>query len=279
MFATHRPLIFYVAIAAVNALTHVVIKGLGFGQLAEFDTPSKSQSIYFRPKETTTRSSGGRAGSEDTTGGVSTTASDGTAEESRPLVKKMPIVFIHGIGIGYPHYLGLVAALPTDVDVYLVEWPNVAMQMSATGPTPDECIEAIVKLFAAHGHTQGCFVAHSLGTVMISWLLKDPRSAKLVASTVIMDPVSFLLCDPTVATNFVYRQPKTPLEFMMHYFVSRFGGLNLFCFVHMINILVLSRDRELFIANALSRHFAWSHNIMFVEDFLNGKVRPFADTG
>jgi hypothetical protein len=84
---------------------------------------------------------------------------------------------------------------------------------------------------------------------MMSWLLKDSEGCKLVASSVIMDPVSFLLCDPTVATNFVYREPRTPIQFMMHFSVSR----------------------ELFIANTLSRHFAWSHNIMFVEDLLNSK--------
>lgn len=30
-------------------------------------------------------------------------------------------------------------------------------------------------------------------------------------------------------------------------------------------------DRELFTANALSRHFTWSHNILFVEDLYNNK--------
>jgi hypothetical protein len=30
-------------------------------------------------------------------------------------------------------------------------------------------------------------------------------------------------------------------------------------------------SRELFIANALSRHFAWSHNILFAEDLFNNK--------
>ena len=32
-------------------------------------------------------------------------------------------------------------------------------------------------------------------------------------------------------------------------------------------------NRELFIANALSRHFAWSQNIMFVEDFLSNSSK------
>ena len=31
-------------------------------------------------------------------------------------------------------------------------------------------------------------------------------------------------------------------------------------------------SRELFIANALSRHFSWSQNIMFVEDFHNSHL-------
>lgn len=33
-------------------------------------------------------------------------------------------------GIGFAHYMGLISAFPRDVDVYLVEWPHVAMQMS-----------------------------------------------------------------------------------------------------------------------------------------------------
>jgi len=47
-----------------------------------------------------------------------------------------------------------------------------------------------------------------------------------------------------VATNVVYKEPKNTIDFLMHFFVAR----------------------ELFIANALSRHFNWSHNILFVED-------------
>ena len=59
-----------------------------------------------------------------------------------------------------------------------------------------------------------------------------------------MDPVTFLLCDPTVATTVVYKEHNKPIEFLMHYFVAR----------------------ELFISYALSRHFNWSRNIIFVED-------------
>ena len=43
--------------------------------------------------------------------------------------KALPVVFVHGIGIGFAHYLALIAVLPTEVDVFLVEWPYITMQM------------------------------------------------------------------------------------------------------------------------------------------------------
>ena len=52
---------------------------------------------------------------------------------------------------------------------------------------------------------QACLVAHSLGTTAASWMLHHPTACLRVASTVLLDPVTFLLCDPTVATSFVYK--------------------------------------------------------------------------
>ena len=34
------------------------------------------------------------------------------------------------LGIGFAHYMGLIMSFPRDVDIYLVEWPHVAMQMA-----------------------------------------------------------------------------------------------------------------------------------------------------
>jgi hypothetical protein len=83
VFATQRPLVYYVDIALVNVLTHVGLKGLGFKHLPEFDTPSHSQSIYHRVKEIP-------PGEED--------------KYINRKTKPLPIVFVHGIGIAYPHY-------------------------------------------------------------------------------------------------------------------------------------------------------------------------------
>eukprot|EP01042_Synura_sphagnicola_P006434 gene6434-8212_t len=112
LFATQRPFFYYAVIAFVNLFAHIVLYLAGFrlrtdGFYPSDTTPpstgpdarrlrSVSQSIYHRP-------SSGRLG---------------------PSMRKMPIVFVHGIGIGFAHYLGLLLSLPWDTDIYLVEWPH-----------------------------------------------------------------------------------------------------------------------------------------------------------
>lgn len=49
------------------------------------------------------------------------------------------------------------------------------------------------------------------GTTAVSWMVHHHEGKKKVAATVLLDPVTFLLCDPTVATTFVYKDPTTTL--------------------------------------------------------------------
>lgn len=116
--------------------------------------------------------------------------------------------------------------------------------MASSAPDIEDSVNAMIKAFDTDGHQKACLAAHSLGNTFISWMLHHPVACKRVYSTILVDPVTFLLCDPTVATTVVYKEPSTTMDFLMHFFVAR----------------------ELFIANALSRHFNWSHNIVFVED-------------
>lgn len=66
----------------------------------------------------------------------------------------------------------------------------------------------------------------------------------MVGSTVLIDPVCFLLFLPDVAYNFVYRKPKTIIT-------------------RLINLLA---SRELYTANALFRHFWWYCNVLWFDD-------------
>lgn len=220
VFATQRCFYFYSTIYCTNMIAHIALWTLGFRRRDDFS--SKAQIIYHRPATK-----------------CSTPRSDRSSDS-----RSLPVVFVHGIGIGFVHYLATIIQLPAEVDVYLVEWPHVAHQITTSVPTAEETVTSLCGVLDADGHPQACFFAHSLGTVSVSWMLRHPEGCRRVASTMLVDPVTFLLCDPTVATTFVYNDPKDEVDFLMHYFVSR----------------------ELFIANALSRHFNWSHNILFVED-------------
>lgn len=81
VFATQRPFFFYASIWAVNAFTHGALYALGYRRKAKFCTPAAS--VYHRPAR--------RAGA----GGVGGAGGKG-----------LPIVFVHGIGIGFAHYMG-----------------------------------------------------------------------------------------------------------------------------------------------------------------------------
>lgn len=235
-----------------------------------------------------------------------------TEEEPEELPQKnnnaYPIVFIHGLGIGFAHYIYLIAGLPRDRDVYLVEMPYVCMRLDAVAPNMADTVSAIVEILTADGYAgphspsdisevsirtpskqgtnQGgryslrssskdkkqssgvhtvlgaaaqqseangtsvekrigaCFVAHSLGTCVVSWMLHHKKTRSLVATTVLIDPVTFLLCMPKVCASFVHPDPKSVSTYVSSFMLAK----------------------ELYIANALSRHFNWSHNAIFLEN-------------
>jgi len=219
IFVTQRPFLFYACIYMFTLFTHFVLFFIfGFSLLAQFSTAG--QKIYYRKARKLNASNG------------------------------LPIVFVHGIGAGFTHYLPIISQFPDDVDIFLVEWPYVAMQMTTSAPSAEESVRSVMKVLDFYNHEKVTFLAHSLGTVLVSWMFHDPACASKVASTVLLDPIIFLLCDPTVASVFVYKDPTDCWDLLMHFFLSR----------------------ELFISNALSRHFAWSYNILFVEELLNNKA-------
>ncbi|TPX65045.1 hypothetical protein SpCBS45565_g05452 [Spizellomyces sp. 'palustris'] len=213
----HRPFIYYVAISIMHALGHVFLRVLGFREAsvrAKGNTTGTRQRYYYRPG----------------------------SSSAKKLEDTRPIVFIHGIGIGFLHYMPLVARLPRDVDVFLLDWPHVSMRLAETVPSIEDTVSSLATILTRHNHTKACFVAHSLGTAAVSWMIH--HKPDMVASTVFLDPIVFLLVHPAIAYNFVYRAPTTTTELLMHYFVSR----------------------ELYIAHSLARHFIWSENVLFKED-------------
>ncbi len=162
-----------------------------------------------------------------------------------------PVVFVHGIGAGLIVYSRFLANLPRETTVYVLEWTHISMTLGAEdAPCIDQTVEMLHTMLSADGHADALFVGHSLGTIVISWLLRGDRASRsLVYGAVMIDPIGFLLSEPSVVYNFIHRTPSDSVELMMHYFVAR----------------------ELYIANTLSRQFSWSHAVLFAEDLPPGE--------
>ena len=254
VFAVQRPFATYMGVACMNLFVYALLAFGGFSRLTEYAAPGQSM-LYRR---------GRPRGTND----------DLTPEEEEAARQAKPIVFVHGIGIGFLPYIMLILCLPREVDVFLIEWHHVSMQLVCLldpeinyCPTIPALLSNIIHALDTYGHKDAVFMAHSLGNTAITWMLKNERTKHYVHSTVLLDPVTILLCHPRVATSFVYRDPapgvdedvtrSTVMQMFSHFFVAR----------------------ELLVANALSRHFEWSHNIIFTEELPGYTAQAVRDAG
>ncbi|CAK0789307.1 unnamed protein product [Prorocentrum cordatum] len=160
--------------------------------------------------------------------------------EARP--PEPPVVFIHGLGVGLLPYLPFIRRLTGLRECFVVEVPEVSQAGAEVTLTPGGAPVALAAMLRSRGHGRACFVAHSYGTCIASWVWR--ARPDLVSKLVLMDPVCFLLCQPDVAFNFLYRRPPNAMMLAAAHFVRW----------------------ELFAANVLMRHFYWYHNVMWRDE-------------
>ena len=176
---------------------------------------------------------------------------------------KLPVVFIHGIGIGlYPYTnflselnssIGLESEDPNDqVGIIAIEIMPVSFRITHSALTRTEMCAEIDQILQEHFGLEQKFVlcSHSYGTVVTTHLLKTPSIAKRIGPIVLIDPVSILLHLPDVAYNFTRRQPKEANEHQLYYFASMDMG----------------------VSHTLSRHFFWNENVLWKEDLEGRRV-------
>lgn len=111
-------------------------------------------------------------------------------------------------------------------------------------------LDAIKLVLAFHNIDDFVVCGHSYGTVISAHIMRSPEISKRVTAWLLVDPIPFLLHQPAVAYNFVYRPPKTANEWQLWYFASR--------------------DPD--IARTLARHFFWAENILWREDIVGRRV-------
>lgn len=170
---------------------------------------------------------------------------------------KLPVVFIHGIGIGlypYTNFLGelnSVAGLEStnpdeQVGVLAIEIMPVSFRITHHALSRQDMCAEIDQILLKHFGPDQKFVlsSHSYGTVICTHLLKTPSIARRIGPVVLIDPVSILLHLPDVAYNFTRRQPKEANEHQLYYFASMDMG----------------------VSHTLSRHFFWNENVLWKKD-------------
>ncbi|KAJ4418061.1 hypothetical protein N0V82_005815 [Gnomoniopsis sp. IMI 355080] len=159
----------------------------------------------------------------------------------------LPIVFLHGIGIGLYPYVHFLSDLPPTSPVLAVEVLPICMRLTRTNilARPD-FLRHLKDILRQHNIDRFVLIGHSYGTALASHVLKDPELSLRVEGVVLVDPVSLLLHLPDVAYNFTRRMPTTANEWQLWYLASMDPG----------------------IALVLGRHFFWRENIIWKDELV-----------
>ncbi|TIA20437.1 hypothetical protein D6C80_02436 [Aureobasidium pullulans] len=168
---------------------------------------------------------------------------------------RLPIVFVHGIGIGLYPYVDLLGEINKDlkgtdsddesVGIIAIEIMPISFRLTGQALLKQEMCAEIDKILKLHGWDKFVLISHSYGSVVSTHLLHTPHIAAKIGPIILIDPVTFLLHLPDVAFNFLHRKPRDSNEHRLQYFASNDIG----------------------VAHTLSRRFFWKENIVWKEDF------------
>lgn len=156
---------------------------------------------------------------------------------------KVPVVFVHGIGIGLLPYIPLIDQIMlSGRPIFLPEIPYVSgfrpWQSSNAVLPPAVVTSTMVAMLATHGHLSATWTGHSYGTSWLSYILKyAPETA---ASVLFLDPICFRLHFPRLTKQFVYTRPDPGT----------------------ISYIVRT---DLIVNRTIQRSFPWSRIVLFVE--------------
>jgi len=166
---------------------------------------------------------------------------------------RLPVLFIHGIGIGLYPYVNFLAQVnhtndentaDGDIGIIAIEIMPISFRITHAALEKNEMCNEILKILKTHGWEKVVLVSHSYGSVISTHLLQNSATSPLIGPLFLIDPVAFLLHLPDVAYNFTCRKPRRANEHQLHYFASMDMG----------------------VAHTLGRRFFWSDNIIWKSD-------------
>lgn len=174
---------------------------------------------------------------------------------------RLPVIFIHGIGIGLYPYVNFLAELNSaggveggglddQVGIIAIEIMPVSFRLTQPALEKDAMCAEIQAIINHHGFDKYVLVSHSYGTAVATQMLKSPLMASQIGPVVLIDPITVLLHLPDVAYNFTRRQPLNANEHQLWYFASMDMG----------------------VSHTLARGFFWSDVILWKKDIGDRQV-------
>ncbi|KAI0198564.1 hypothetical protein F4808DRAFT_256584 [Astrocystis sublimbata] len=239
----YRSVLWYVIVGGVDLTTHIILSRSGFRYYAQpwphsFSVvPPRLQSLFTK-KQSVSR----------------------LAYWYRPHTakNKLPLVFLHGIGIGlwpytpYFSYINRDCGEDEQIGIIAIEYLPISMRFTDVPLSQADFLAQITCIVDAHGWGQFAVVAHSYGTFLATQMVKSPSLSPRIQSIILVDPVSILLHLPNVAYNFTRRKPRKANEYLLWYFASTDPG----------------------VAHCLGRHLFWKDSIAWKEDLLHMRQEP-----
>jgi pimeloyl-ACP methyl ester carboxylesterase len=177
---------------------------------------------------------------------------------------RLPVLFIHGIGIGLYPYVDTLEAISKQsevraddkadgsVGVLAIELLPICSRLTQPILQREEFIKQITAILDAHGYDKFVLASHSYGSVFSTYMLTHDALTSRISATVLIDPVTILLHMPDVAFNFTVRAPKTANEWQLWYFASKDPGTS----------------------HTLGRHFFWNENCLW-----KSRIKKLLDSG
>ena len=138
---------------------------------------------------------------------------------------RLPILFIHGIGIGLYPYVNFLSQINRsdnerdehgDIGIIAIEIMPVSFRITGAALGKDQMCSEILQILRHHGWHECILASHSYGSVISSHLLHCLGSSELFGPILLIDPVSILLHLPDVAYNFTARIPMRANEHQLH---------------------------------------------------------------
>lgn len=154
-----------------------------------------------------------------------------------------PVVFLHGITPGWLGYARLVLSVASGRPIFLLDLDGIRIKsMCFRMPNPENFSHVVKAIIRRHNYQTVSIVGHSFGTISAAWIIK--HNPEIVSHVTLLDPVSLLLCLPDVAYAFVYRSPRTLIEFIIYFFAAK----------------------EITISTTLHRNFYWYRNVLWFDE-------------